>query len=669
MVQSWPMFESAETVPHTSVRSRSCATPIGSGPVLGAALLLLVVSVASCANPVAPSGGPRDRTPPSVVRTDPVRDTVNVSTSTEVLRIEFSEYVERTSLPEALSVTPAFEERPQFSWSGRTVEIEFPSPLRDSTTYIFSFDATLSDARGVSLENPLTVAFSTGSKINRGQIRGQVVGGQGTSKSRVDVYAYALSPTAVGPPQPLPDRPSYRTQTGEEGRFGFEYMREGRYYVVALRDNNRNRRPDAREPAAVPPRVALHADSGAATVPVPWVLARNDTTAPTLQQVRPLSRQRLRLSFSEPVRLRTRAPDAWAPKDSARGTRVEVQGVYVVPDRARAVVVRTAPMRDARHRLPLPRGVVTDTLGHPLAPDTARFRAATRPDTTRTRFRRFLPAGLGRDSTGAHPLLPGVQPGVRFNQAPDSAALRQGISARDTTGKPRAFSLATEDGTGYRLRFDPPLAPNQFVDVTVAGDLVARADTTYQRRFRRVTRRALGALAGRVRIADTTGAKGVSGGRAVNDTTALRLPSSLTERTEADTLAVPPVDPSTTPSDGRRGRIDSLFYGGPVAVELTAVESSLPVEPRRLTTPPGRPFTFEELPDGRYRFRAYLDRNENGRWDRGQIQPYVPAEPVTWLREPVEARPRWTTELPAPLRIPVLTPVPRPRKEPPGEGR
>jgi hypothetical protein len=75
-----------------------------------------------------------------------------------------------------------------------------------------------------------------------------------------------------------------------------------------------------------------------------------------------------------------------------------------------------------------------------------------------------------------------------------------------------------------------------------------------------------------------------------------------------------------------------------------------------LTTSPGRSFEFTELPDGQYRFRAYLDRNDNGRWDAGQIQPYVPAEPVTWLEEPVEARPRWTTELPAPLRIPVLAP-------------
>ena len=629
--------------------------------VLTAALLGIGIIV-SCANPQAPSGGPRDQTPPSVVRTTPVRDTVDVPTSTEVLRVEFSEYIERSSVPQALSVTPTLEQRPQFDWSGRAVEIELSSALRDSTTYVFTFDTNLSDAHGVSLESPITVAFSTGSRINRGQIRGRVANGpRGIAQQRVDVYAYVLPPDAVGP-RPLPDRPSYRTQTGEDGSFEFDYMREGRYYVVALRDNNRNRRPDPNEAYAVPPRFALRADSGAATVPVSWLLAQSDTTAPTLQQVRPVSQRRLRLRFSEPVRLQTRAPEAWTPQDSASGTPVDVQGVYAAPDRPAAVVVRTAPMRDVRHRLPLRRGIVADTLGQPLVPDTARFRPATRTDTMRTRFRRFLPAGLRQDSTGARPLLPDVQPGIRLNQTLDSADLRQGLSVRDTTGESRAFSLATENGTDYRIQFESPLAPGQYADVAVAGDAFTRADTTYRRRFRRVTRRALGALEGRARVADTT-QEGLSGVQSLGNTTALRLPPSLTGQDAPDTLDIPTADTAAT--SPTQARLDSLFYGGPVAVELTVDDSSIPVEARRLTTSPGSTFAFGELPDGQYRFRAYLDRNDNGRWDGGQIQPYVPAEPITWLQDPVEARPRWTTELPAPLRIPVLAPVPRGRKAPP----
>jgi len=625
------------------------------GAALSAVAALLVL-LAGCANPVPPSGGPRDDTPPSIVQSRPVRDTVNVSTDTETLRIEFSEYIERSSLPQALSVTPPFERRPQFNWSGRSVEIRFPRSLRDSTTYIFTLDNNLSDAHGVSLENPITVAFSTGPKIDRGQIRGRIVSGRrGRPQKRVNVYAYALASGAVAPPRPLPDQPSYRTQTGEEGRFTLGYMREQRYYVVALQDNNRNRTPDPTEPFAVPPRFALRADSGAAEIPVPWLLTRTDTTAPMLQRVRPASRQRFQVRFDEPIRLRSRSLAAWAPRDSVTGTRAKVRAVYASPGRDNAVTVRTAPMQDARYVLTLGRGVVADTAGQRLPPDTARFRAATRADTMRTQFRGFLPTDLAQDSTGARPLLPGVQPGMRFNRPPDSAALRQGLSVRDTTGQPRAFSVSAESGTAYRLRFDPPLASGQFIDVAVAGTSFATADTTYRRRFRRVTRRALGGLQGRAIVADTTRQRP----RVVVDTTVLRVPPSLTGRETADRLAIPPPDTSAQP---RRARLDSLFYEGPVVVALTAAESSPPVRPRRLTTSPGSTFVFEKLPEGGYRFRAFLDRDGDGRWEGGSIQPYVPAEPATWINEPVDVRPRWTTELPAPLRLPVLAPVPTQRE-------
>jgi hypothetical protein len=226
-----------------------------------------------------------------------------------------------------------------------------------------------------------------------------------------------------------------------------------------------------------------------------------------------------------------------------------------------------------------------------------------------------------------------MQPGVRFNQTLDSTAMRKGVRVRDTTGDARSFSLDTQDGTTYRFQFDPPLAPGQFVDVSVLGRVFARPDTTYRRRFRRVTRRALGELAGRVQVVDTTRAGARLGAEGGGDTMRLRLPSALPGQGPADTLAVPLPDTSTLPS--RQTFPDSLFYTGPVAVKLVSEETSVPVDPRRMITPPGSTFAFEELPDGRFRFRAYLDRNDNGRWDGGEILPYTPAEPVTWLREPV----------------------------------
>jgi hypothetical protein len=511
------------------------------------------------------------------VQTDPVRDTVNVSADRQTVYVEFSEYVDRNSLRNALSITPQFDQRLRFSWSGQGVSIELPTSLRDSTTYLFTFDTNLSDAHGVSLDEPITVAFSTGPRIDRGQIRGRVVGPQEAEpRAQVDVFAYGLSGESTSPPTPLPERPDYRTQTGEDGAFTFDYLREQPYYVVAVRDNNRNRRPDPSEAFAVPPRPALPADPDSSELPVPWLLTRADTTAPQFQQVQPVSEQRLRLSFSEPIRITSQAPDEWALRDSTAAAPVEVRALYRPAGRDDAVILRTAPMDSTRHTLPITPDLVADTLGQAVAPDTARFRAVGRADTTRTRFRTFIPEDLPPDSAGTYPLLPDVKPGVRFNQAPDSSTLRSVLALEDTAGQARSYSVSTEDGRTYRLDARPALEPGELVEVVVEGERIAGPDSTYRRRFRRATDRILGGLEGRVVIADTTYGAPSSGEASPPDSL------EASDTTTADSIGYVSREP---------GRV-----GDSIVVEIIPTESSIPLERRQQTVEPGSTFVFEELP-------------------------------------------------------------------------
>ena len=235
--------------------SRKNGRPEGRSAGGGAVLLVVAVAcvgLASCANPVPPSGGPRDETPPRIATSRPAAEATNVSRGRTV-RIAFSEYVDRESLREALTVTPAPGGRLTFDWSRRSVEIMFPQRFRDSTTYLLTIDKELTDLRGVELEQPIRLAFSTGPRIDRGRLAGRVVGSRhGQGREGFDVYAYAA---AAADSARLPPAPLYRTQTGSEGAFQFEYLREEqRYYVVALRDRNRNYRADPLEAFAVPPR-------------------------------------------------------------------------------------------------------------------------------------------------------------------------------------------------------------------------------------------------------------------------------------------------------------------------------------------------------------------------------------------------------------------------------
>lgn len=62
-------------------------------------------------------------------------------------------------------------------------------------------------------------------------------------------------------------------------------------------------------------------------------------------------------------------------------------------------------------------------------------------------------------------------------------------------------------------------------------------------------------------------------------------------------------------------------------------------------------FIFNDLPANSFHLRAFIDRNQNGQWDGGLVDPYQAAEPITWATEPITVRPRWDTALPDTLII------------------
>lgn len=572
---------------------------------------VVLLFLASCANPVPPSGGPRDTTPPRVVQSAPENGEVNVDRAS--IHLVFSEYVDRSSFEQSIAVTPAFDGRLDVSFGGDEATIRFPEPLRENTTYILTLDKTLQDARNVNLDAPITIAFSTGPTINRGALEGRVVAATtGEGEEGVDIYAYGHPDldTPTGPPplvpiDSLPERPDYRTQTDSEGQFQFEYLQEQPYFVVALADNNRNRQPDPLEAYAVPPRPWIIADSAAtdAANGADWILTQRDTIPPTAVRLRSLSQRRHELRFDEPVRVADRTPGRWTLQDSLRDRSMRVASIYQRAESPNLVFLHTEALEASPHRLFLPDSAVVDSSGTPARPDTLRFTPSETPDTLQTRFTGFMPENLMPDTAGVYTLFPGEAPGVRFNQPLDSTRLHAAVTARDTAaGADRSFTPTTRDGTTYRLRFAPPLRPEDEVQVRVDGGSLAHADTVFARTFRRISNRQLGELSGTVTFADTT-----------------------------------------AHDDGTRP---------PFVVELYTDDNALArITPRRTRADADGQFLFEQLPEGPFRFRAFLDTNGNGRWDGGQLLPYRPAEPLTWSDGTMNTRPRWESVLETPLRI------------------
>jgi len=436
--------------------------------------------LAGCAQPVAPSGGPQDTTPPALEAAEPAAGAVNVRADRLVLT--FSEGVDEAAARRAFSIAPGWATPPEVLVRGRRVEVRFPDSLRAHTTYVVTFDTNLRDLRGVALRKPITLAFATGPELDAGRIAGRVLDPRdGRPATGLDVFAYRLDADSAALPDPTDAAPDYRTQTDPQGAFSLDYLRPGPFFVVAVADANRNRRADAGEVFAAPPRPVIHAaepDSARAPEPLRLFQTSLDTIPPRPIRVRTLSARRLAVRFDEPVRLRER-DDVWTLTDSTSGQPAAVRLAYPDADPQQLVLV-TDSLPARPHRLALDRpGAVVDSAGNAARPAPLVFTPSAEPDTLRTRFAGFLP-------DGSQPTVRADSAGVRFNAPPDSAMLAR-VAVTDTLGGALPWPLVTRDGLTYRVFSE---------DATPFRLIVRSPDSTYVRTVEPISPDERGELAG-----------------------------------------------------------------------------------------------------------------------------------------------------------------------------
>ena len=249
----------------------------------------------SCAKMGAPPGGPEDKAGPFLVTHYPDLDAVNVQRRM-IARLEFSEPVNRASVEAALFLSPDPRQRLRYRWRGNTLELIYLDELDANRTYVITIGSQAKDIRGNPAEQPQTIAFSTGDRIDRGRMEGWVAGVE--SPQAVSLLAYQLEPDSVI--DPMTQEANYRSQPLESGFFEFGYLRSGTYRVFAVLDRDFNGRwnPSA-ELIGIAPWDVMVTDSTH-----PWVsfrLAEQDTAPPAIRSVRQVNQRELDLRITVPV--------------------------------------------------------------------------------------------------------------------------------------------------------------------------------------------------------------------------------------------------------------------------------------------------------------------------------------------------------------------------------
>ncbi len=327
-----------------------------------AALLLFSAALLySCANIQAPSGGPQDKTPPSVVEVSPADKSLNFSNNS--INIVFDKYMERSKVIENLQISPSAEA--EYSWSGKELEIEFTKPLENNTTYSISLGTDYTDIKGNKPNQGFSVIFSTGNYIDSGMIDGKIIS---PKPEGAYVFAYRLDNINPDTLSPMRKTPDYKIQLGANGNFELKALKDGTYRLFVVRDQFKdglvNENSDA-VGCATKDFIVKDAKSSSAVFSLGGFI---DKTPPTLYSAEAINQKSAMIYFSEAIDSIYFNKNNISVSDSAKTTEYKINSIFPLNSQKGIFALRfdqaLAPKTKMMINLSQASKSVRDTLGN-----------------------------------------------------------------------------------------------------------------------------------------------------------------------------------------------------------------------------------------------------------------------------------------------------------------
>ncbi len=199
-------------------------------------VIAVIVFIHACANRGYPEGGPKDETPPEVTVEQPMSFTTNFKAKR--VNIYFNEFVQLKEMNNKFIFSPPVKKDPKVSLKGKYVQVAIPDSLRPNTTYSMDFgDAIVDNNEG----NPLgfyRYVFSTGSVLDTLELSGTLVNAESYEPMLgIMIALYEKQNDSI----PLKELPDYIARTDSSGNFRITNLREADYRVMAIEDANRDK--------------------------------------------------------------------------------------------------------------------------------------------------------------------------------------------------------------------------------------------------------------------------------------------------------------------------------------------------------------------------------------------------------------------------------------------
>ncbi|MEL6606790.1 MAG: Ig-like domain-containing protein [Bacteroidota bacterium] len=188
----------------------------------------------ACARPVTPTGGPKDETPPKLLKTYPHQEETDFKGKT--IKLVFDKEIDVRDIYNKLVVTPRLkklEGKPSYTYKvrGNTLILTLEAPLDQEATYTFNLNDAVRDITEGNVAEAPTLTFSTGEQIDTMYVTGQVK--DHMTHELVDKVTVALYKAENDTIDCLENPPDYFIKTDEKGKFKLAHIQKGNYYLCA----------------------------------------------------------------------------------------------------------------------------------------------------------------------------------------------------------------------------------------------------------------------------------------------------------------------------------------------------------------------------------------------------------------------------------------------------
>lgn len=209
------------------------------------AVAAISLAVAACASIGRPQGGPKDETPPEYVRSTPAPGTTNFDR--QQIDIVFNENVKVEEVVNKVVVSPAQQNQPAIIANGKHVYVTLKDTLIPDATYTIDFSDAIRDLNEGNILDGFALDFATGDSIDSLRISGMVFDAATLEPAQgMIVGAYRnVADSAI-----TTLRFERITKTNQLGQFTLRNLKKEPYRIFALNDLNRDYHWDRSEDVA-----------------------------------------------------------------------------------------------------------------------------------------------------------------------------------------------------------------------------------------------------------------------------------------------------------------------------------------------------------------------------------------------------------------------------------